>query len=80
MQEFVVKVASERGDVGDQSLTVPSQEEETNVDFSVRFQCTLKTSRLCSCQCWMGKSWGGVSQRSLADQVALLHSVQCRTA
>jgi hypothetical protein len=44
----------ERG--GGTILIQPSQELEQNVSFPTRFQCTAKTSRLCSCHDWTGKS------------------------
>lgn len=34
---------------------VPSHELEQNVSFDTKFQCTEKTSRLCSCQERTGK-------------------------
>lgn len=36
-------------------LMVPSHELEQNVSFDTKFQCTEKTSRLCSCQERTGK-------------------------
>ena len=39
---------------GFQILIVPSHDEERNVSLETRFQCTLKTSRACSAQDWMG--------------------------
>src|SRR5690242_12485366 len=40
--------------LGFQILTVPSHDEERKVSLDTRFQCTLKTSRACSVQDWMG--------------------------
>ena len=52
--------AVENGDVGSKgprtTLIVPSQELEQNVSFDTRFQCTAKTSLICSFQDWMGNS------------------------
>ena len=55
MQESVGSVVSEAGRVGFQILIVPSQELERKMSFATRFQCTEKTSRVCSCQDCMGK-------------------------
>ncbi len=52
----------ERGGGGITILMVPSQELEQNVSFDTRFQCTEKTSRLCSCQDCTGKSLSAMSK------------------
>ena len=41
------------------NFIVPSQDEEANVSFFKFDQSTENTSRVCSCQARMGKSWKG---------------------
>lgn len=53
----------EEADCGFQILIVPSQDEERKVSFATRFQCTEKTSRVCSVQDWMG-NWERVMSKS----------------
>lgn len=42
-------------------FTQPSHEEERNDSLVMRFQCTEKTSRECSCQDWIGKLFNDMS-------------------
>lgn len=50
MQEWMGRVRREVGRVGFHTLIVPSQELEQNVSLDTRFQCTAKTSLMCSFQ------------------------------
>ena len=43
------------------TLIVPSQELEQNVSLEMRFQCTAKTSLLCSFHDWIGNSLTPIS-------------------
>lgn len=43
-------------------LIQPSQELEQKVSLATRFQCTAKTSRLCSCHDWTGNSSRAISK------------------
>jgi hypothetical protein len=54
VQEWVGSVVMEALWFGFQILTVPSHDDERKVSFETRFQCTLKTSRACSVQDWIG--------------------------
>lgn len=49
---------------GEESTTfiVPSQELEQNVSLATKFQCTAKTSLLCSFHDWMGNSSRAMSK------------------
>jgi len=52
--------------LGFQILIVPSQDDERNVSFATRFQCTAKTSRACSCHEAMGYV-GTLMSKSLTE-------------
>ncbi len=59
-------------------LMVPSHELEQKVSLATRFQCTAKTSRLCSCHDWMG-NWSRPMSKSLMEPspVATAHWFSC---
>ena len=52
--------------LGFQILIVPSQLLDKKVSFEMRFQCTAKTSRACSCHDWTG-NWERVISKSFTE-------------
>lgn len=57
VQEPTGSVTRDASRVGDQSFTVPSQDDEANTSLDVGDQATEKTSRLCSVNDMTGKEY-----------------------